>query len=70
MYVGLLLFAAGIFSICGAAFDWDWFMDDHRARPFVWILGRDGARAFYGLIGSALAVFGALVAIGVVPLSK
>ena len=47
--------AAGIFSICGALFNWDWFLNNWRARFFVRVLGRGGARIFYGLLGVGLA---------------
>jgi hypothetical protein len=58
---GLFLVAAGVFSICGAVFDWDWFINSSKARFFVAILGRGGARIFYALLGIVIAVFGALV---------
>ena len=61
---GLLLVAAGIFSICGAVFDWDWFMNNRRARFFVSIFGRNGARVFYIVLGMLLIVFGILLASG------
>ncbi len=63
--VGLFLVAAGIFSICGAAFDWDWFINSRKAAFFVAILGRNGARVFYGILGAALVVLGALMTLGV-----
>jgi hypothetical protein len=58
---GLIFVAAGIFSICGAAFDWDWFINSYKARFFVAIFGRTGARIFYGLLGIAIVVMGALM---------
>jgi hypothetical protein len=53
-----LLVGAGAFSIAGAAKDWDFFMNNRRARLIVAILGREGARVFYGLLGSAFVVGG------------
>lgn len=64
--LGLLLVAAGAFSICGAAFDWDWFINSRRAWLFVTLFGRNGARVFYGLLGTVLAVLGLLVTLGIV----
>ncbi len=64
--VGLLLVAAGIFSICGAAFDWDFFINSRKARFFVSILGRTGARIFYVVLGIVIVVIGALVTLGMV----
>lgn len=68
--IGLFLAAAGAFSIVGALCDWDWFMDNRKARPLVKILTRTGARIFYFLLGLSLFVLGALVTIGVVDLSE
>ena len=62
---GLLIVGAGIFSICGAAFDWDFFINSRKAQFFVAILGRNGARIFYGILGLAIAVMGTLVTLGV-----
>jgi hypothetical protein len=49
----LLIFGilAGIFSIAGGIFNWDFFMNNSRARFFVDIFGRDGARLFYIVLG-------------------
>lgn len=64
--IGLFLVAAGLFSICGAAFDWDWFIQSRKARFFVATFGRNGARIFYGLLGTGIAVLGVLITIGIV----
>ena len=61
---GLLLVAAGVFSLCGAGFDWEWFMNNRKARIIAAVLGRKGARAFYAILGIALVVFGVLVTLG------
>lgn len=44
-------FLGGIFSIVGAVADWDWFMNNSRARIFVQLFGRMGARIFYIVLG-------------------
>ena len=62
---GLLVIAIGIFSICGAAFDWDFFLNNYKARFFVTILGRTGARMFYGIFGLVIVIVGALTTVGV-----
>lgn len=64
--MGWVLVICGVFSICGAVLNWDWFMNNRRARFFVSIFGRNGARMFYGLLGSALVVVGFLLALGVI----
>jgi hypothetical protein len=60
---GLLVAAAGVFSCCGAGFDWDWFMGSSKARLIVMILGRTGGRIFYGLLGAALVIGGIVIAL-------
>jgi hypothetical protein len=57
----LILIAFGLFSIAGALFDWDWFMEDRRARFIVKILGRSGARVFYVLLGIAMIILAFIV---------
>jgi drug/metabolite transporter superfamily protein YnfA len=53
----LFIFAGG-FSIAGAYFNWDWFMNNRRAWLFVKLLGRGGARVLYSLLGGFLIVVG------------
>jgi hypothetical protein len=56
----IFLILAGLFSIAGAAMNWEFFMNNRRARPFVSVLGPNGARIFYvglGLVIIAIAVF-------------
>jgi immunity protein 17 of polymorphic toxin system len=68
--MGWLFAGCGAFAICGAAFDWDWFMNNHKARLFVILLGRRGARLVYGFLGSGLVVLGALMATGLLQESR
>ena len=63
--LGLILVAAGLFSICGAAFDWDFFINSRKARFFVSILGRTGARIVYAVLGLVIVVLGALITLGI-----
>jgi len=56
--VGLVVLLAGAFSVAGAALDWGFFMESRKARFFVVVLGREGARWFYALLGGALAGVG------------
>ena len=49
--MSLLAVFAGLFAIVGAVMDWDWFMNNGWARPFVKLFGRQGARAFYVVLG-------------------
>jgi len=65
--IGLFVIGAGVFCICGAAFDWDWFINSWKARLFVAILGRNGARVFYAILGTFIAILGALITLGFLP---
>ncbi len=60
---GLALVGMGAFSIAGAAGDWDFFMEHRKARLVAAIVGRDGARVFYGLLGAGLAIGGIVAAV-------
>lgn len=53
-----VLIGCGAFSVLGALMDWDWFMNNHKARFFVALMGRQGARGFYMLIGLGLIIGG------------
>lgn len=64
--VGLIIIACGAFSICGGVFDWEWFMNNYKAKPLVAIFGRKGARIFYGILGGFIIVLGVLAMIGTI----
>jgi hypothetical protein len=54
----LFAYAAGVFVIAAAIFDWDWFFNNYKAKFFVDALGRNGARMFYGVLGVAILFLG------------
>jgi hypothetical protein len=56
----LVLILIGLFSILGGVLNWNWFMNNSRARFFVNILGRNGARIFYIGLGLFLVVVGVI----------
>lgn len=64
--IGLLIVAGGMFSIAGAAFDWDWFMNSRKAAFLVAILSRTGARIFYLLLGLVLVTMGILLTANII----
>ena len=64
--MGLLFVAIGLFAICGADYNWDWFMNHRKARFFVAVFKRTGARIFYILLGGGLTTLGVLLALGVI----
>lgn len=68
--MGLFFVGAGLFSMAGAWFNWNWFMNARKARFMVKILSRNGARIFYGGLGFGLLIFGILGTLGVIDLSN
>jgi hypothetical protein len=44
-------FGAGLFSIVASILNWDWFFNNRRARIFLKMFGRTGARVFYIILG-------------------
>jgi hypothetical protein len=67
---GLFFVAAGLFSAAGGFFDWEWFMNNHKARFMSAILTRTGARGFYVILGLGLAVVGVLACMGVIDMES
>jgi hypothetical protein len=55
---GLFFVAGGVFTALGAAWNGEGFLSRPRARWFVWLLGRTGARVFYVVTGVAFTAFG------------
>ena len=47
----VLFILAGVFSFVASIKNWDWYFNNRKAKPFVRIFGRTGARIFYTLIG-------------------
>ncbi len=56
----LLLILIGLFSILGGILNWNWFMNSWRARFFVNVFGRNGARIFYVGLGVFLVIVGVI----------
>ena len=64
--IALFIFG-GLFSLTGAILDWEWFMTNYKAAVFVRILGRNGARLLYALLGLVLVALGFGGAFGLIP---
>ena len=62
VFSALFAVLAGLFAIFCAWKDYDWFMEHRKARFFVAIFGRDGARIFYGILGLLMMGMGAYIA--------
>jgi di/tricarboxylate transporter len=63
--VGVVVIALGLFSICGAVFQWSFFMEDRKARRLIGIFGRQPVRIFYMILGSMFFICGAMLALGI-----
>lgn len=50
--IAAIIFAIlGVLSIMAATFNFKWFFTSENGRLFVNLLGKKGARAFYGIVG-------------------
>lgn len=56
--MAVVVMLIGLFPICGAIFNWEWFFSNYKARGIVNIFGRTGARIFYVIIGLLLMGIG------------
>ena len=57
---GFFFIAAGLLSVAAGTFGWEWFLSHRKARFFVSIFGRTGARIFYVIVGAGFVVFGVM----------
>ncbi|MCA9058103.1 MAG: immunity 17 family protein [Planctomycetaceae bacterium] len=61
---GLIIVAAGVFTVTASIQDWDFFFNSRKAELLVAMLGRSGARVFYGLLGVVIVILGILFTMG------
>lgn len=54
----VFIFVAGLFSLISSIKNWDWFFEHRKARLLAHVLGRMGARIFYGSLGLMLIGLG------------
>lgn len=62
--MGWVLVAAGAFAMFCSAMNFDWFFNSRKAKMFVKIFGRTGARIFYVILGTAITTIGVLLELG------
>lgn len=55
---GMVASGAGLFALLGSLLDWSVLLESRRAYLFVRVLGRNGARVFYGLLGLFILFIG------------
>lgn len=60
MEIGVLavFIIMGLFCIICAVMDFNWFMNSRKAQRMSKMLGRNGARVFYVIIGIILIILG------------
>ena len=56
-----IFIAAGLFSLAGSVFNWDFFFNARKSRRIVRIIGRTGARIFYAVIGLFIILCGVMM---------
>jgi len=54
----IMAILVGLFIIIPAAGDFNWFMNHYKARLFIKLFGRNGARVFYIILGIFVMVTG------------
>lgn len=57
----IFFIAAGVFSIAGSFFNWNFFFNSRKAQTFVRLFGRTGARIFYAGLGIFIIFCGIMV---------
>lgn len=60
----ILLAAVGLFSVLAGVFNWDFFFNSRKARLWIRLFGRGGARIFYILLGILIIVLGIFSQVG------
>ena len=59
----IIVLIGGIWCIAASWFDLDLFFESRKARFFVNLFGRNGARIFYGALGVFISVIGLMLMI-------
>ena len=65
MYWLVIVFVGVLCTYC-AYKDYDWFFGSYKARPFIRLFGRDGARKLYMGLGIFLTLVGAVAMAAVI----
>lgn len=67
LMLGIVGCLMALFCVAAAVFNWDFFFNNRKARPFVKILGRNGARIFYGAFGVFIFIMVIMMGISTSP---
>lgn len=54
----IIFILVGAFSLISCIKNFEWFFNNSKAKPFVKIFGRNGARIFYSILGIFIIVLG------------
>ncbi len=68
-FLPFLIIACGLFSLVCAVMNWNWFMNHRKAKFMISVIGRTGARIFYGVLGLFICTVGVVLAIKGLPVS-
>jgi hypothetical protein len=66
VFLGLMMAGLGLITAFWVNYRWESVKNNPKPRLLCTLLTPTGARVFYTLLGSFLAVFGILIAIGVI----
>lgn len=58
IFLIIIFVLAGVFSLLSSVKNFDWFFNNSKAKPFVKIFGRNGARIFYSILGIFMIILG------------
>ena len=58
MLTAVMALLVGALCVISAYKDYDWFFDSSKASFFVKLMGRNGARVFYGVAGVIIMIVG------------
>ena len=59
--LSIVIALCGLFAIFCSLKDYDWFMENRRAKAISSLIGRKGTRVFYTVLGLVLVVVGVVV---------
>ncbi len=68
--LGGVFIASGLFSLIASIKNWNFFFQGFKTRWITSIIGRNGARIFYGILGIAIIIVGLLAFIGRIDLAS
>jgi len=52
----MIYFGVGVFAICAAASDWQWYWNHPTSKFLIKLMTKKGARITYGCIGAFLLI--------------